>query len=661
MEKATIIVPSTPHIALGRLNADDDEDNDPQRPRLETPAAELFLEHASIDDSTDAAAASIVEPAPSVGKLDITWGRRDDDAAREPRRSDVKVGRLTGREWEMAHSAAERDDAAKPATRSGKKWSAPLPPREEQKAPRKAPVSASPVVSVSSSSSSSSSSPLSAEAVDATPVPDEVVSMSLPESATSATGSIALRDEYLLETSRNRGDVVVSLDSATVVDSFPGEYAHPEGPLSTPRGKLSLTMTKVLNESATVSMLLRSDITWGGSLADEPSKPRILLDSPVSFAAEDEDTCHNTSKELSPNNAETGGRLRDASTTVESPSSITSFLSTRPVGRVDVAWPVRQEEYEEQGNIDAALIGKLEGNEWAPSSAVHDDELSDVLLNSSGTGSEAVALGTSTNAKHISALLGIVSRSKNKFDSRPSEPSEVQVARRPSRPSVALLRNMSTQCSELGTSKSDDIHSAPKRADDGASHLQVVAPEMHAVVGLVTKVVSIFEKDPSADNGGGSPGDRTVRERPVTLRPGGSRRARIDAALALAASRTRLRRANKGHDRLQEGGPRKSRKDIELLQSLFRGEAGAPGTTHLDMGAFARAMNDPSVADLIKRVVKETEARSLDSFSAGGLDRHPHNNTAPRKGANPLSMESLFDPSTIRHAAAVTLQVNMFI
>ena len=79
------------------------------------------------------------------------------------------------------------------------------------------------------------------------------------------------------------------------------------------------------------------------------------------------------------------------------------------------------------------------------------------------------------------------------------------------------------------------------------------------------------------------------------------------------------------------------------------------------MGAFARAMNDPSVADLIKRVVKETEARSLDSFSAGGLDRHPHNNTAPRKGANPLSMESLFDPSTIRHAAAVTLQVNMFI
>jgi hypothetical protein len=236
---------------------------------------------------------------------------------------------------------------------------------------------------------------------------------------------------------------------------------------------------------------------------------------------------------------------------------------------------------------------------------------------------------------------------------------------------------------------------------------------MSSVVGLVTRLVGVFDErrkqravallagvaaaggdgEGGGESGGGGGGasrgndggdpTQQIQRREISSRGSGVRRAKIDAALAFAASRTRQRqRANAGVEGghfIEDHGLQRS--EMKALENIFKTYDGSSssrekGGGQVDMKEFAAAMSNPKIAHLIRRVVEEGSSREkadahhralLGPAGATALGQEKEAKLAAAAAAenthrpedpslNNLSVESLFDGDTIRHAAAVTLQ-----
>jgi hypothetical protein len=214
------------------------------------------------------------------------------------------------------------------------------------------------------------------------------------------------------------------------------------------------------------------------------------------------------------------------------PPTLTSVLSQRPVGRVSALWQVT-----ETGSAQATevVMGRLRGDEYAPTA------------HSSADTSGRVA----SKENFPGEVVGIVSRSKDTFSfSSLSEKFCVQPRRAPE-----------------PTAKELPAPSGQRR-------------DLKAIIGLVSRLVGVF------DDGG------DVIQRHVPL-SSNARRAKIDATLALAASRTR--KSKGGAPRVGEADAKGLRTDeVRLLESIFK-SYDQKGAQKMILRDFAAAMSNPKV------------------------------------------------------------------
>jgi len=548
------------------------------------------------------AKANVDNPAPqkNIGKLDISWGSRTNDDDTGVPTTKPEVGRLSVHEWEYKANQS-RDDVSKAAkssssssSSSSMKWKPPPPVRPET-LPTTQPSSSegaelpavAPIPSVTKGDAITTSPELM---VETEYVPrNSAGKLSIPQVDRTGGG-----DDVMMMPARatcnSEGEVQVG-DVVTLDRS--GVQSHPGSRLISPT----------------------ADIDWGDHIADEGTKPRVSI---ISGGERDGVAKSLVSSSLDVAPQEIKITMEQGvvdESTVDSPSSITSFLATRPVGRIDATYPVQRTAPRKQQPNEDALIGKLHGDEWAPSSGSRNGgNPEDITLESGNHPS----ISSSVNAKSISDLLGIVSRSRTKFDSL-----GVEAPHPPDRPPAPHVSSVITEEQSSGASRSPS-RELPHSPAGGVSSLHGRrSSEARTAVGLISDIISIFDQDATE----GDTGKKGVEERHVQLRPGGRRRAKLDAALALAASRSRLQRK-------AAVGRQVSANDLAVIKGLFRGES---GDRSLDMGAFARAMNIPSVQALIKEIA----AKEIESES-GCAD-----------------VEALFKASTIRNAAAVTLQAKV--
>jgi len=324
--------------------------------------------------------------------------------------------------------------------------------------------------------------------------------------------------------------------------------------------------------------------------------------------------------------------------------TLSSALSQRMIGRVSKEW---RSPLIEDGYADALLephVGKLTGMEWVPTN-VDLESTEDVRLNEESNEASDFVMSPA-----LGNVLGIVSRSRSKFDSfqHPAGPAEVQVSTERG-PKSETRRQLAPPGSDVGPMP---LANSVVSSDDAGEHLfkSVAQKDMAAVIGLVSRLVGVF------DGKQGSTASRDIEKRQIPLRGGGARRAKIDAVLALAASRTRNQNPSGSQayiSRLEDvkaAGLKKH--EVALLENIFRSYDKAEGKYNgqIDMRHFSAAMSNPKIADLIRRVVNE----EIGSETKVGIA--PIITRSNEESAVNLSVEVLFDSDTIAHAAAVTLQ-----
>jgi hypothetical protein len=121
-----------------------------------------------------------------------------------------------------------------------------------------------------------------------------------------------------------------------------------------------------------------------------------------------------------------------------------------------------------------------------------------------------------------------------------------------------------------------------KKADPASTN-----HDMKAIIGLVSRLVGVFDDSDTAVKG-------SVIQRQVPL-SSNARRAKIDAALALAASRTRSSQDGKA---LSTNGskPKSLRSDeMHLLESIFKSYDEKKDSQQMVLRDFAAAMSNPKV------------------------------------------------------------------
>jgi len=310
-----------------------------------------------------------------------------------------------------------------------------------------------------------------------------------------------------------------------------------------------------------------------------------------------------------------------ASVKAKTEPSLSELLSQRPVGRVPSNWkaPVEKERRKQNTSaVEGAIMGKLNGTEWAPQAAPKPV----------AKPSRLAAARAAQPDESVAAFVGAVSRTKAKLDSLPA-----------TYPSAPTSIN-------------------PMLVSPGLATAPVAAPKtdirkLASVMGLVTRLVGVFDDQKKRNE---TPGEsQKVQRREVSVRGNGARRAKVDAALALAASRTRQRqRANAGVEGKFDANHGLQRHEVKLLENIFKTYDGNEGS-QVDMREFSAAMSNPKIAHLIRRVVHEG-SQGADASAKTGAGPESNFTLAEEPTLNDLSVEALFDGETIRHAAAVTLQ-----
>ena len=228
-------------------------------------------------------------------------------------------------------------------------------------------------------------------------------------------------------------------------------------------------------------------------------------------------------------------------------ATLSEVLSQQPVGRVPAEWrsPVDNDEDGPQDPSLDPVVGKLTGAEWSPAHFSLSPSGALTAGASPGSADEIIA-ASFVQSPGVEDVLGIVSRSKKKFDS-----------------STIV---------------------APESTAIGAQSSEPRYRNMGAVVGLVSRLVGVFD-----DSRVGPPQNTTnVVRRPVQLRNGrGARRAKIDAMLALAASRTKHRQPGPKQDSLKKH-------EVQLLENVFRSYDTA-GTAKINMQVRNLSTVQPSL------------------------------------------------------------------
>jgi len=447
---------------------------------------------------------------------------------------------------------------------------------------------------------------------------------------------------------------------------------------------------------------------------------------------------------LSPNR-ETNHSLHEKS------KSLSNVLSQLPVGKVNTEWKrIPSEEFLSNNSISNSNIvhsdiykdmhesdnsqvinGKLKGTEWLP------QKTSKSKTNKTKTTKSISPLKTKMKTERneepdyhrrsSETLLDLQMKHSVKdaiqFHNDLSQTIDHQNSKK-KRSAIAkksLLDKLKNKNNKNNINKlvnknnnTDNTLSSHNHRDGNSNHHQdgqVSKAEKHhrdmaAVVGLVNRLVGTFDAQKNQaihqQNKSHSVVDKNdsggIIRRDVKLKPGGPRRAKIDAALALAATRTKQRLRSSSskskHQQLLENGENNDNNDteykknngqnlamtkqfksheIELLENLFRlqesnkTDGSVSSRNHnythsqIDMKEFASAMSDPKVADLVRRVVTENAPSSSSSnyLEQNQLVLHNtnnQNNQNQNEELSNLSVEALFDSETIRHAAAVTLQ-----
>ena len=541
-----------------------------------------------------------------VGRLEVSWGQQPHDESVKPA---VEVGRLPKDVWKEASPGQTRQQSSK--------TSAPSHSRPDV-------TSASSPVDHSSAMASpalntGSSAPRRVEAEDEE-LHDNHNIRALDGSARSATffgdsqgvGDLTIEEVLAAAEAKAAERLFTEVEDAMYSTAPNGlreevkeeiaQYHEDDGSLSSPLPIERVSLDRNEPQKAARDNLLPSPL---------PSRP-LVSDSPL--------------------------------------ATLTSVLSQRPVGRVPSQW---QDSGSRGQELEEVEVGRLRGDEYAPAGGPSSSSSSSSAENNSSSG-RLLKVAQGSQYPAVNDVVGIVSRSKDKFTSRqPLAPAKKAGVRQ----QQALVSNQNVH------SEMEKPLTEKKKADPASTN-----HDMKAIIGLVSRLVGVFDDSDTAVKG-------SVIQRQVPL-SSNARRAKIDAALALAASRTRSSQDGKA---LSTNGskPKSLRSDeMHLLESIFKSYDEKKDSQQMVLRDFAAAMSNPKVylspivlspatAPLIFSALLNACFNTSTLFhdfvmQVAALIRRVVNEPVPSKrteeALNNLSVEALFDEDTIQNAAAVTLQ-----